>query len=53
MGENLGVCRERVPESPSCDGGFAALLFRPTGLEIPKERRSRAILLVTIVMPDE
>gem|GEM_PF-639213 len=34
-------------------GGGAAVLFRQTGLETSKERLSRAILLVTIVMPVE
>jgi len=62
-GANVGVCRELVPavggsgglglESRSYDGGFAAVLFRQTGLETSKERLSRAILLVTIVMPVE
>lgn len=40
-------------ERPGCGGGFAAVLFGQTGLEIPKEQLSEAILLVTIVMPDE
>ena len=39
--------------TPGLRWGFAAVLFRQTGLEIPKEQLSEAILLVTIVMPDE
>lgn len=47
----LGACLGW--QAASCGGGFAAVLFGQTGLEIPKEQLSEAILLVTIVMPDE